>query len=339
MSAHRSVCGDPSTHSPGVPEAAAAGSARSLSAVRRLQSRFRGWIVVLAALLLLPAASAWAWEAGTDGLNRIPPLAARVTDLTQSLAAPEAQALEAKLADWEARTGNQMVVLLVPSTQPEPIEAYSLRVAEAWKIGRKGQDNGVLLLVAKNDRKARIEVGYGLEGTLTDVTARRIIAENMAPQFRDGRFGAGIGAAVDRIIGIVAEGRPLPPPQKKQASPQGGGFDFPLLLVLLFFVVPAVGSVLRRIFGKLLGATVGAGIVGTAAWIVAGSLVVAGLAAVVGFVIMIFTGSGAAFSGRRGGGVWFPSGGGGGWGGGGGGGGFSGGGGGFGGGGASGGWD
>jgi uncharacterized protein len=306
---------------------------------QRLKSRVRGWVILLAALLL-PIAPAWGWEAGTDGLNPIPPLAARVTDLTQSLSAPEKQALETKLADWEARTGNQLAVLMVPSTQPEPIEAYALRVAEAWKIGRKGQDNGVVMLIAKNDKKARLEVGYGLEGVLTDVTARRIIAESMAPQFSAGRYAAGIGAAVDRIISVVAEGKPLPPPQKKPASAAGGGFSFEMLLVMLFFVVPLVGSVLRRIFGKLLGATVGAGIVGTAAWVVAGSLLIAGLAAVVGFVIMIFAGSGAALAGRRGGGVWFPTGGGwGGGGGGGGGGGFSGGGGGFGGGGASGGWD
>jgi uncharacterized protein len=306
---------------------------------QRLKSRVRGWVILLAALLL-PIAPAWGWEAGTDGLNPIPPLAARVTDLTQSLSAPEKEALEAKLADWEARTGNQLAVLMVPSTQPEPIEAYALRVAEAWKIGRKGQDNGVVMLIAKNDKKARLEVGYGLEGVLTDLTARRIIAESMAPQFSAGRYAAGIGAAVDRIISVVAEGKPLPPPQKKPASAAGGGFSFEMLLVMLFFVVPLVGSVLRRIFGKLLGATVGAGIVGTAAWVVASSLLIAGLAAVVGFVIMIFAGSGAALAGRRGGGVWFPTGGGwGGGGGGGGGGGFSGGGGGFGGGGASGGWD
>ncbi len=307
-------------------------------------ARLRGWLVLLAALLL-PVATAQAWEAGSDGLNPIPRLAARVIDLTQSLSAPEQQALDAKLADWEARTGNQLVVLMVPSTQPEPIEAYALRVAEAWKIGRKGQDNGVVMLIAKSDKKARLEVGYGLEGTLTDVTARRIIAESMAPQFSAGRYAAGIGAAVDRIISVVAEGRPLPPPQRKQARPPGDGFDFPMLLLLLFFVVPLVGSILRRIFGKLLGATVGAGIVGAAAWIVAGSLLIAGIAAVIGFVIMIFAGTGAALAGRRGGGVWFPPGGGG-WGGGGGGGwsgggggGFSGGGGGFGGGGASGGWN
>ena len=296
--------------------------------------------LLLALLLLLLPGLALAWEAGTDGLPRVPPLSARVSDLTQSLTAPEREALEAKLADWEARTGNQMVVLLVPSTQPEPIEAYSLRVAEAWKIGRKGQDNGVLLLVAKNDRKARIEVGYGLEGALTDVTARRIIAEDMAPQFGAGRFAAGINAAVDRIVAVVAEGKPLPAPKARETPASGSGFSFELLLVLVFFVVPLLGRFLRSVFGKLLGSTVGAGIVGGAAWIVVGSLAIAILAAIVGFVIMLFAGAGSALAGRRGGGAWFPSGGGGGgWGGGGGGGGFSGGGGGFGGGGASGGWD
>jgi uncharacterized protein len=323
----------------GTPEAVVPARATLRGAGRPLASRVRSWLVLLVALLL-PVAPAAGWEAGSDGLNPVPRLGARVTDLTQSLSAPEKQTLEGKLADWEARTGNQLVVLMVPSTQPEPIEAYALRVAEAWKIGRKGQDNGVVMLIARNDKKARLEVGYGLEGTLTDVTARRIIAESMAPQFSAGRYAAGIDAAVDRIISVVAEGKPLPPPQKKQAAPAGGGFSFEMLLVMLFFVVPLVGSVLRRVFGKLLGATVGAGIVGTAAWVVAGSLLIAGLAAVVGFVIMIFAGGGAALASRRGGGVWFPTGGGGGgWGGGGGGGGFSGGGGGFGGGGASGGWD
>ena len=302
-------------------------------------------LAVATLLVLLPAGSAFGWEAGSDGLNPIPPLSARVTDLTQTLTAPEQQALDAKLADWEARTGNQLVVLMVPSTQPEPIGAYSIRVAEAWKIGRKGQDNGVLLLVAKNDKKVRIEVGYGLEGALTDVTSRRIIAENIAPAFSAGRFAAGIDAAVTRIIGVVAEGKPLPAPQPKAQQAKGGGFNLEMLLIVLFFIVPLVGAVLRRIFGKLLGSTVGAGIVGEAAWVVAGSVLIAAIAGIVGFVVMIFAGSGAALAGRRGGGVFLPpggwggGGGGGSWGGGGGGGGFSGGGGSFGGGGASGGWD
>jgi len=309
---------------------------RFAAALARALVALGGAIAALAVPLALAQAQAPAWEAGSDGLLPIPALAARVTDLTQTLSAGDKEALESKLADWEARTGNQLAVLLVPATQPEPIEGYSLRVAEAWKIGRKGRDNGALFLVAKNDKKMRIEVGYGLEGTLTDVTARRIIAENVAPLFRDGKFAAGVNAGVDRIISVVAEGKPLPPPQAPARSSRGsGGFDLGTLLMILFIGVPVVGGILRSIFGRLLGSTVGAGIVGAAAWFVAGSLVIAGIASVVGFIVMIFLGSGLGAMAGRGGGMWSSGGGGFG---GGGGGGFSGGGGSFGGGGASGGW-
>jgi uncharacterized protein len=297
------------------------------------------------ALALILAASAWAqgWETGSDGLAPIPPLRARVTDLTQTLSAPEIQSLESKLAAWERDTGNQMVVLIVPSTNPEPIEAYSIRVAEAWKIGRKGQDNGVVFLIAKNDRKLRLEVGYGLEGVLTDLTSRRIIAETVAPLFRQSQFAAGINAGVDRVISVVGKGEPLPATSPRQPQRRGaGGIDFGTLLIVLLVVVPVIGGILSRIFGKLLGSTVGAGVVGTAAFFIGGSLLIAIAAAVIGFfIILIFGGAGGI--GRRGGGwVPIPGGGWGGssgsWGGGSGGGGFSGGGGSFGGGGASGGW-
>src|SRR3954451_20200315 len=157
-------------------------------------------LLVAAGLWSASGLAAQAWDAGTDGLLPIPPLTARVTDLTQTLTTGETQALEAKLADWESRTSNQLAVLLVPTTQPEPIEAYALRVAEKWKIGRKGQDNGALFVIAKNDRKMRIEVGYGLEGVLPDVIANRIIREDVAPAFREGKFADGINAGVDRII-------------------------------------------------------------------------------------------------------------------------------------------
>ena len=194
------------------------------------------------------------WETGANGLLPIPPLKTRVTDLTHTLSSAEQQALDAKLADWEARTTNQLAVLIVPTTQPEPIEAYSIRVAEAWKIGRKGNDNGALFLVAKNDRKMRIEVGYGLEGTLTDVTSRRIIAENVAPLFREGKFAAGIEAGVDRIINVVAEGKPLPAPLAGGARKAAGrGFDLGMLLIILFVIVPVVGGILRADFRHAAG--------------------------------------------------------------------------------------
>ena len=289
--------------------------------------------------LWLGAAPVHAWEAGSDGLLPIPPLRERVTDLTSTLAPADAQALTAKLAAWEQQTGSQLAVLIVPTTKPEPIEAYSIRVADAWKIGRKGQDNGALLVVAKDDKKLRIEVGYGFEGVLTDATSRRIIAETIAPFLRQNQFAQGINAGVDQIIAVVNKGEPMAAkPAAKPQARSGGGFPIEMLLIVVFVVVPVLGGVLTRIFGKAIGSTVGAGIVGAGAWIVAGSLLVAVIAAVVAFLVMLFAGAGSGLT-RRGGGVWIPTGGGG-WGGGGsGGGGFSGGGGGFGGGGASGGWD
>jgi uncharacterized protein len=294
----------------------------------------------LAGLLFALAASLACaqWEAGTDGMMPIPPLKARVTDLTNTLSPAEAQALEAKLAAWEQQSGNQLAVLMVPTTKPEPIEAYSIRVADAWKIGRKGQDNGALLVVAKDDKKVRIEVGYGLEGSLTDATSRRIIAETMAPYFRQGQFAQGINAGVDQIIDVVNKGEPLAAKSAPKPQSRSSGFPFEMLLIVAFVVIPLLGGILRRIFGRPLGSTVGAGIVGAGAWIVAGSLLIAGIAGLVAFLVMLLTGAGSGLA-RRGGGVWIPSGGGGWGGGGGGGGGFSGGGGGFGGGGASGGWD
>ncbi|MET0204801.1 MAG: YgcG family protein, partial [Casimicrobiaceae bacterium] len=240
------------------------------------------WTALVVGAIAASAAFAQGWETGTDGLAPIPPLRARVTDLTNTLSASEQQALEQKLAAYERDTGNQLAVLMVPSTQPEPIETYSIRVAEAWKIGRKGQDNGALLLIAKNDRKLRLEVGYGLEGVLTDLTARRIIAENVAPLFRQNQYAAGITAGVDRVIAVVGKGEPLPPP-KQAARPQlgFGGFDFGTLLILLLVVVPILGGILSRIFGKVLGSGIGGGVVGTIAWVVGGSLLIAGVAGLI----------------------------------------------------------
>jgi uncharacterized protein len=296
----------------------------------------RGLVAMLAVAMLSPFAVRAA-DAPKDGLVPVPPLTSAATDQTGTLSASERQALESKLRDWEARTTNQLAVLIVPTTAPEPIEQYTLRVAEAWKIGQKGKDNGAILLVAKNDKRIRIEVGYGLEGVLTDVTSRRIIAENVAPEFSKGNFAAGINAGVDRIIAVVDAGEPLPAltPQRKTAPPRH--FDFGTMLIVLLVAVPVLGSVLRSVFGKLGGSLVGGGIVGAIAWFVASSLLIAGAAAVIGFIVMLFTG----LSGRGGPGIFIPGGGGGFGGGGfgGGGGGFSGGGGSFGGGGASGGWN
>jgi uncharacterized protein len=310
--------------------------------VARFPSRRSAWctarrcVLGVLALLALPGAvNALAWDPPREGLQPVPALSARVTDVTGTLSAGERQALEAKLADWEARTTNQLAVLIVPTTKPETIEEYSLRVAEAWKIGQKGKDNGAVFVIAKNDKQMRIEVGYGLEGELTDVAARRVIGDTVAPLFSRGQFAAGIDAGVDRIIAVVG-GTDTPPPNKEPRRGRSrGGFDIGTLALILLVAVPALGAILRSILGNVGGSVAGTAIVGGAAWLFAGSLIIAAVAAIIAFVVISFS----AFGGRGGPGLWFPGGGGGGGGWGGGGGGFSGGGGGFGGGGASGGWN
>src|ERR1700679_738621 len=150
----------------------------------------------------------------------IPPLAARVTDLTGTLSGAAVARIEAKLKDFEAKKGSQIAVLIVPSTQPEEIEQYGIRVEDAWKLGRKGVDDGAYLIVAKNDRRVRIEVGYGLEGALPDAIASRIIAETITPHSKLGDYDGGVEAGVDQIISVV-NGEPLPVPDKKWEHSSG----------------------------------------------------------------------------------------------------------------------
>lgn len=275
----------------------------------------------------------------------VPPLKTRVTDLTGTLTASQRQALEDKLAAFEAKKGSQIAVLIVPTTEPESIEQYALRVAEQWKLGRQGVDDGALLLVAKNDRRLRIEVGYGLEGVIPDAGAKRIVSDVITPYFRQGNFYGGIEAGVDRMIRVI-EGEPLPPPR-----PRGASGDHQVDLGAIFGIVIVglvVTGILSAMLGRFLGGTLGAGGTGTMAFLSSASLPIAIFAALAVLLLggMLASGSGyRATRGGRGGG-WgggFPTGGGwsrggGGWSGGGGGGWSGGGGGGFGGGGASGNW-
>ena len=278
-----------------------------------------------ALFVLLLAASAWAQVA-------VPPLKGRVSDLTGTLKPEQVASLEQLLRSFESRKGSQIAVLIVPTTAPESVEQYALRVAEQWKIGRKKVDDGAILVVAKDDRTLRIEVGYGLEGALNDATASRIIREVIVPRFREGDFFGGISAGVERMIRVI-DGEPLPAPAK--AAPQADEGVLQILPVLLILAVVA-GAILRRMLGRFVGSAATGGVVGGLAWLLAGTLAIALLAGIVAFFFTLVSGVGG--SGRRyyGG---FPGGGwgGGGWGGGGGGG-FSGGGGSFGGGGASGRW-
>ncbi len=285
---------------------------------------------------LLAFALCWSIIAGAQ--VPVPPLGGRVTDQTATLTEEQKSALEQTLRSFEARKGCQVAVLIVPSTAPETIEQYSLRVAEQWKPGRKNVDDGALLVVAKDDRTLRIEVGYGLEGALTDAASKRIISEIIVPRFRQGDFYGGITAGVDRILRVI-DGEPLPKPEeRRQGGTRGIGPFLPVMMILAL----VVGGVLHTVLGRFPGAVVTAGAVSVVAWMLAGAVSVALIAGVIAF---LFTLIGGGMGGRGLGGGGFGGGfgdggfGGGGFAGGGfGGGGFSGGGGGFGGGGASGSW-
>src|SRR5512140_1885383 len=161
------------------------------------------------------------WVCVAGAAVPVPPLAGRVTDQTATLTAEQKAALEQTLQAFEARKGSQIALLIVPTTAPETIEQYALRVAEQWKLGRKKVDDGAVLVVAKTDRALRIEVGYGLEGALNDATSKRIISEIITPRFREGDFYGGISAGVGQIIRVI-DGEPLPAPA---GTPAGGMAD------------------------------------------------------------------------------------------------------------------
>ncbi len=288
---------------------------------------------LLAFVALWVALAACAVDAAEGDFIAIPKLEKRVTDLTATLSAADESRIEARLKEFEAKKGAQIAVLIVGSTQPETIFDYSLRVTDAWKLGRKGVDDGVLFVVAKNDRKLQILTGRGTQGVLTDAMAKRIIAEIVAPKFRANDFAGGIDDGVAKIIDVL-QGEALPPPPQKKVAVTGGT-DIQSFLMLGIFAAIFVGPLLRSLLGRFVGATATGGAVGAAAWWLAGGMLFPVVAGVIIFAIVLFMGA-MNFAGGRGGG--WMSGGGFGGGGGGGGGGFSGGGGGFDGGGSSGSW-
>ena len=255
----------------------------------------------------------------------VPALQQRVTDLTQTLTSEQQSQLEAKLAAFEQQKGSQIAVLIVPTTAPEAIEQFSIRVVDAWKLGREKQDDGVLLLVAKDDRKMRIEVGYGLEGAIPDVYAKRIISEIMAPSFRQGDFYGGINNAVEQVIKLIS-GEQLPAPTQSKPS-SGKLWD---MLYVVFIGAFVLGGILRAIFGKFVGGVLNGGIIGMLIWFFGGGLIVAIVLAIIAFFLTFAGASGLGHAGGLGGGYGGGYGGSGGW--------SGGGGGGFGGGGASGSW-
>jgi len=315
--------------------------------------------VLQALLAILLIATGWLAppSAAAQALLPVPPLSARVIDPTGILSATERQALDTRLAGIEQRHGSQVVVLMVQTTSPEDIAAYANRVANQWKIGRRDVGDGVIVLVAQQDRKMRIEVAKALEGALPDIAAARIIDSAMKPRFQQNDFAGGLTAAVNQIEARIAgEGLPVPGDthQRSGKAQPGDGFDWTDLAVFLFFGVMVGGPLARRIFGKGLGGLLVGGGAGGLALLVTSSLLIAGGVTVLALLYTwLFGGrTGTVWHGGGGGGAagglggWAGGGGMGGWGGGfgsggsgGGGGGFSSGGGGdFGGGGASGDW-
>lgn len=286
--------------------------------------------------LALPLATLGAWA---QGVQPVPPLTAHVMDSTGTLSPQQQAALEAKLSAFEQARGAQVVMLMVASTQPEDIAAYAQRVGDSWKIGRKDIGDGLLLVVAKNDRRVRIETTKTLEGAIPDLAASHIIEGAITPRFKQGDYAGGLDAAADQIMARIT-GENLPAPRQDQGGRRGNaGFDWTNLAVFLFIAVPIGGRVLSSVLGRKLGSVATGGAVGVLAWLFTSSLLIGGLAAVAGIVFALVSSLGALGRGGFGGGGFGGGGfGGGGFRGGGGGGFSSGGGGNFGGGGASGGW-
>jgi uncharacterized protein len=219
----------------------------------------------------------------------VPAYTAHVIDQTGTLQPDERASLEQKLADFEKTKGSQIAVLIVPTTEPETVEQYALRVAEQWKLGRKKIDDGALLVVAKNDRALRIEVGYGLEGALTDVTCARIIREVIVPLFKSGSFYAGIDAGVDRMIKVV-EGEPLPQPDDR---PYQNESSWQSMLPIVLVISIIIGPLLRALFGRVFGSVATGGIAGFLVWLMSTILGVAIGAGVLSFLFtLLFSSSG-----------------------------------------------
>ena len=252
------------------------------------------------ALLL---ACALGWSALAPAQVPVPPLTGHVIDQTGTLSAEQKATLEQTLTAFEARKGSQLAVLMIASSAPEAIEPYALRVAEQWKLGRKKVDDGAILVVAKDDRAMRIEVGYGLEGALNDLTSQRIISETILPRFKSQDFYGGITAGVGQIIRVI-DGEPLPAPNGR--SPGGSG-DVQQYIPLLFILALGVGGVLRATLGKVPGSLLTGGVVAVIAWFVVGAVsmaVIAGLVALFVTLVgggMVGHGMGGRYGGRRGG--------------------------------------
>ncbi len=239
---------------------------------------------------------------GAQGLLPVPALSSHVVDGGGLLSADQRQALDSKLSALEAESGAQVVILIVGSTLPEDIASFGNRVGNSWKIGRKGVGDGLLLIVAKDDRKLRFEVAKSLEGAIPDLAARQIIDEAISPRFKQGDYAGGLDAGIDRVAALI-RGESLPSPVQRSANPASSvGFDWQNLIVFVFFGVFIVGSVLRRVLGNKLGSVVTGGAVGVLVNVVTGSILIAAMAALAALVFVLISSAGSALRGLGGGG-------------------------------------
>lgn len=258
------------------------------------------------ALTALIFAALLPWQAVlAQPLQPVPALTARVIDQTGTLSAAQTEAIEARLRSLEEKSGSQVVVLMVPSTAPEDIAPYAHRVASDWKIGRKDVGDGLLIVIAKDDRRMRMEVARALEGAIPDLVAARIIDQQMAPFFRQNDYAGGILAAIDQVGARIA-GEYLPAPSQQRSA--ADDVDLEGMAIFLFFGVMVIGPVIRRIFGNKFGSVLVGGATGLLAYLFTASLLLAGLAAVVALLLTLLSNS--TKGGGRGGGGPFIGGGG-----------------------------
>ena len=250
------------------------------------------FLVHIARCLFAATLAACAFASFAQPLVPVPALSAHVIDTTQTLSSTDKQALDGKLAAFELQKGSQIVVLMVASTQPEDIVSFANRVGNAWKIGRKETGDGLLLIVAKDDRKVRIEVAKALEGAIPDLAARQVIESAITPNFKQGNYVAGLNAAADQLMArITGEALPEPGAMRKGAA-NTFGFQWTDLAIFMFFAVPIAGGIARSIFGRKLGALVVGGGAGALALVVTASMLIAGLAAFAALLVTLLFGSG-----------------------------------------------
>ena len=256
---------------------------------RLTQTALTGLMALLVALFgLLGAAATRAQD-----VLVVPALTARVMDSTGTLSSAQVQALQAKLAAFEAQAGPQIVLLVVAATAPEDITSYAQRVADQWKIGRRNVGDGVLVVVAKDERKVRIEVAKALEGAIPDLAARQIIDSAIRPAFRANDYAGGMNAAIDQLMGRI-KGEGLPAPGVRPSGNPSEGLGLEELAIFFFVAVPIIGTVLTGLFGRRFGSMLTAGSAGGLGWVFTTSLLVAVGASVAALVVVGILGIGSA---------------------------------------------